>query len=108
MPCNYYLPGEEAEIRATEARKKLDELTAEADRLREIIIEAVINKAVPKVDKKFMSLIVARQVAHRQMDLDRLADTFNKNKDAERLAKVWAADPAKPLEPQLGFDPDDF
>ena len=108
MPCHYYTPGEEAEIRATKARKKLDELTAEADKLREILIDAVENNKVPEPDEKLMKEIVKRQIDHRKMDLARLEDTFTRNKDADRLKKVWAANPKLPLEPQLGFDPDDF
>jgi len=35
-------------------------------------------------------------------DLDRLG------LEADKLEAVWEADPKKTLEPQLGFDPDEF
>ena len=55
-----------------------------------------------------LAQIEADQVEHRKADLDRLMKTLGAAGDRERLAKVVAADPAQPLEPQLGFDPDQF
>lgn len=51
------------------------------------------------------------QEKHRQADLDRLITTLGKNptnKNKGLLKKVLEADPSKPLEPQLGFNPDDI
>lgn len=48
------------------------------------------------------------QTEHRKADLKRLAATFVEKWDMESLKKVIDADPTKPLEPQLGFDPDAF
>lgn len=49
------------------------------------------------------------QEKHRQADLNRLITALGKNptqKNKSLLKKVLEADPSKPLEPQLGFDPD--
>lgn len=49
------------------------------------------------------------QEKHRQADLNRLITALGKNptkKNKILLKKVLEADPSKPLEPQLGFDPD--
>ena len=51
------------------------------------------------------------QEKHRQADLNRLITALGKNltqKNKSLLKKVLEADPSKPLEPQLGFNPDDF
>lgn len=48
------------------------------------------------------------QVMHRLEDLKRLAHSLIDSGDIGRLRKVIDADPHEPLEPQLGFDPDDF
>ena len=51
------------------------------------------------------------QKKHRQADLDRLITTLGKNptkKNKGLLKKVLEANPSTPLEPQLGFNPDDF
>lgn len=53
--------------------------------------------------------VLEKQEDHRQADLDRLITTLGKNptqKNKALLKKVLEADPSKPLEPQLGFDPD--
>lgn len=53
--------------------------------------------------------VLKTQEKHRQADLDRLIKTLGKNptkKNKDLLKKVLEADITKPLEPQLGFDPD--
>lgn len=53
--------------------------------------------------------VLKTQEKHRQDDLDRLVKTLGKNptkKNKDLLLKVLSADITKPLEPQLGFDPD--
>lgn len=105
MPCSY---DTSAEDRAKMVRD-LDTMTVEADRLRELVIALVEGEMSPAdVPADIVKEIQRRQVAHREEDLKRLEETFIKKKDHERLALVWKAKPAKPLEPQLGFDPDDF
>lgn len=49
-----------------------------------------------------------KQTQHRQEDLDRLMHTFVDLKETERLRKCMEADPSKPLEAQLGFNPHKF
>lgn len=105
MPCSYFGPGEASGIQSRELKKELDTLTAEADIMREYII-ALSEGKTPTVPTEVLTVIKKRQVAHRKMDLKRLEATFIKSKDTARLAKVWAAKPSQPLEPQLGFDPD--
>jgi hypothetical protein len=106
MPCQggpSYSP--ETDYRTWKGR--LDELTVEADQLRELVI-AFVEGDTPEVPQKLLNLIKRRQTAHRKEDLERLEKTFIASKDTERLAKVWAASPKRPLEPQLGFNPDSF
>ena len=103
MPCRSDYP----EIRTVTDPAlvaKLDKLTHENDMLREALL------AVPQehVDAKVRRLIAKDQVAHRKEDLKRLRETFQRNLDFGRFEKVILADPKKPLEPQLGFDPDAF
>lgn len=111
MPCQYYeSPAElaqKAEEREARRKKALDELTAEADELREYII-AVHEGRAAALSPEALAKITKSQIDHRKMDLRRLEDVFTKSKDAARLAKVWAADPKKELSAQLGFEPDDF
>lgn len=116
MPCNtdymYTAPATISEstykkLVAEHAKIKAiaDELTHENDMLREDIL--LLNEG-KELDAKRLAEIQKDQVAHRNHDLKRLAKTFLKTKDAEKLAKVWNADVKKPLKDQLGFDPDDF
>jgi len=114
MPCSYYSPGEEASIRAQKAserankyKKDLDRLGLEADKLREIVIEYLDGKT-PEIPKELQASIRRAQTKHRKVDLARLEIVFTEKKDADKLEAVWEADPKKPLEPQLGFDPDEF
>jgi hypothetical protein len=101
MPCQYYAPGEAASIRANEYKAELDRLTRENDRLRELVLTGAVN---PDERKK----IEKEQIKHRKEDLARLKKTFTDQRDAKRLGLVMLADPKRPLEAQLGFDPDDF
>lgn len=52
--------------------------------------------------------LIAQQVEHRREDIKRLGHVFVENGDWGRLRLVMEADPEQPLEPQLGFDPDEF
>lgn len=88
-------------------KQELDALTAEADLLREAVIAYAEGKS-PDLPPELLRKIKTRQTAHRKEDLARLEAVFVAAKDKDRLALVWAADPKKPLEPQLGFDPDAF
>ena len=88
-------------------KQMADDLTHENDMLREAILKA--HETNPELfDKKIVGIVAFDQVKHRKEDLRRLKKTFIKSKDAERLGKVMLADPKLPLEPQLGFDPDEF
>lgn len=118
MPCTYYTPAEEREMAAVRYRKELDRLTHENDMLREALMVAVNGG---EVDADFLKTVYKNQVKHRKEDLKRLEKTFRaiiaKNEDVdpaysfnvyEALGRTLAADPTKPLTPQLGFDPDEF
>lgn len=116
MPCGYFDNRETRVIHTAdpEMRKQLekyktdlDNLTHDNDMLREAILKA--SKTNPELfDKKVLHIANFDQIKHRKEDLARLKKTFTKMKDAERLGLVMLADPKEPLEPQLGFDPDDF
>lgn len=108
MPCRVDEPFEPAGsgAAAIKWRSKADQLTAENDLLREAIIGLVDEGTPPS--PKVMKLIEKNQITHRKEDLKRLEKTFRAAKDAERLGKTMLADPTKPLEPQLGFDPDAY
>ena len=111
MPCRSdYMaptPGEQAAAIRREYKAELDRLTAENDLLRDTVL-GLINDPKYKVPAAVKKKIESAQVKHRKEDLARLEEVFYDKKDSERLAKVWAADPKKPLEEQLGFNPDDF
>lgn len=47
------------------------------------------------------------QVAHRKEDIRRLIDHYNGRGDLEMVKKCIMVDFSQPLEPQLGFNPDD-
>lgn len=107
MPCRYDpTPGEIA-YSENKRREDLDRLTRENDELREIVIRLVADRDFTP-PKRFLTQVTKSQISHRKQDLKRLEQTFLKSKDAEKLSKVWSADPSKPLKEQLGFDPDEF
>jgi hypothetical protein len=114
MPCrvddyDYPRPAKTGPTQAEydKIRTLADKLTHENDELRETLINLMADPEY-KVPAKFKKLIEKAQVDHRQKDLDRLKRTFTTARDAEKLGLVMLADPKKPLEPQLGFDADDF
>lgn len=72
-----------------------------------IILNSFITKRRKMTPKAFVKIQEA-QTKHRQKDLDRLLVTFAEQRDFDRLRAVMEADPSKPLESQLGFDPDAF
>jgi hypothetical protein len=112
MPCqvdeSYYRGSSNSYSEKANAYKELaDNLTHENDMLREAILKAAETN--PELFKKnILDMVLADQIEHRKEDLKRLKKTFMKSKDAERLGKVMLANPKLPLEPQLGFDPDEF
>lgn len=70
-----------------------------------------LNKFITKVQTLRVTdyeVIRERQIAHREADLSRLMRVFGANGDRKRLKLVLDADATKPLEPQLGFNADDF
>lgn len=108
-------------------QERNDRLTHENDTLREVVLESLATGKMVNITDAQMVSITADQVAHRREDLRRLEQVFRDYlaeafmsqgpdalftqdfKDtAERLQKVLDADPNKPLEPQLGFDPDEY
>lgn len=110
MPCTVTgsLAGDQALAAAEESarlRQELDRLTHENDVLREAVLSAAEGKPIKK---SLLKQVRDNQVQHRKEDLARLEQTFRASKDATRLGLVMLADPAKPLKPQLGFDPDAF
>jgi hypothetical protein len=96
-----------ANAEAEKWKKIADKLTHENDILREGILVAA-EKAPKAFTATFLKKVNLDQIAHRKEDLRRLEKTFRKLKDAEKLGRVMLADPNKPLEKQLGFDPDAY
>jgi hypothetical protein len=97
----------ETKAKVDNLKKIADKLTHENDMLREELLR--IAEKDPKLLKPaFLKKINAAQIKHRKEDLQRLEQTFRKSRDAEKLGLVMLADPTKPLEPQLGFNPDAY
>lgn len=118
MPCQVEEPwesdlryrkseAESAKALAEKWKKIADKLTLENDILREGILAAA-EKAPKAFTASFLKKVNLDQIAHRKEDLRRLEKVFRASKDAEKLGKVILADPNKPLEKQLGFDPDAY
>lgn len=53
-------------------------------------------------------MLTEGQIKHRQEDIKRLMHTFVESGDVVRLKALLDVDPAQPLAPQLGYDPDEF
>lgn len=112
MPCRYDPTPEE--IRASKEKReqlykeKLDTLTHERDVAYEHILRFSLDPQNYEIDREYLNKISVSQVAHRKEDLARLEEVFRSTKDYYNLGRVVAADPTKPLEEQLGFDPDKF
>jgi hypothetical protein len=96
-----------ANAEAERWKKIADKLTHENDILREVILAAA-EKYPKAFTAKVLKQVNLDQIAHRKEDLRRLEKTFRASKDAEKLGLVMLADPTKPLEKQLGFDPDAY
>lgn len=104
---------EKAAQKATEAmQKQVDELTdannalsVRVDYLQDLIWK--MHEGAP-TESGEVEAVLERQVEHRKADLDRLIRTLTDTEDIDydRLRNVLDADPTRPLEPQLGFDPD--
>jgi len=112
---------EEAEAKVTKAQTKaqkdaetINALSVALDYTRDLLwrVWNINSEEVEFSDSKLASEVrtaLITQQKHRQADLDRLIQTLGKNptkKNKELLLKVLSADISKPLEPQLGFDPD--
>lgn len=54
------------------------------------------------------TLLLDDQVKHRQEDLMRIIEHFAKKNNLEVIRRIVNVDVTQPLEPQLGFDPDDY
>lgn len=86
----------------------------EFDRVCDLVGEyEELNTLVTSIGKDTLSakdkvVIEQRQIQHRNEDLIRLMKTFADSGDRDRLRVVIDADPNKPLQAQLGFDPDEF
>lgn len=91
----------------TQARQ-IEILSAKVDYLRDVIWYLINDEE--SVTAEELDTILSDQEKHRQVDLDRVAVVLSKNlkKNKEKLQKVLDADISRPLEPQLGFNPDDF
>lgn len=91
----------------TQARQ-IEILSAKVDYLRDVIWYLINDEE--SVTASELDTILSDQEKHRQVDLDRVAVVLSKNlmKNKEKLKKVLDADISRPLEPQLGFNPDDF
>lgn len=72
-----------------------------------IWLNDLANRMEPPT-KKQLEQIRKAQVEHRKADVARLLKSLGAAGDVERLRKVLDVDVNKPLEPQLGFSPDDF
>ena len=116
---------------AAAIRKDVDKLAAESDnahsRLRGVdtaddarlmrLVEKLVNEyrrllrlavSPTTIPADELAAITRDQIAHRRADLDRLLKVFGATANRAMLTTVLAADPALPLEPQLGFDPDSY
>ncbi len=110
-------------------QERNDELTHENDILREALLKIIgfEPKAAIWIGKDVAQKIEEDQVEHRKEDLRRLEVYFLEqiqsyakvnpptdksydmlDKYTGLLGKIRHADPEKPLEEQLGFDPDDY
>lgn len=61
-----------------------------------------------KVYAKEYKDVEKQQIEHRKGDIQRLVTVFNDRGDWKMLKKVINVDFTQPLEPQLGFSPDDY
>lgn len=99
--------------------RAVDRLTHENDVLREVVLQLADSLHGSPEAISGMESLRTMQTDHRREDLDRLERTlttphlyaeFELTPDVRRdmVRKVIQADPTKPLEPQLGFDPDAY
>ena len=98
--------------------KAADELTHEMDVLREAYLALAEEKSVEEREAlPEYKNILAAQISHRKEDLRRAEKSLKqkiiaadnaveRSEFVYQLARVTEADPALPLEAQLGFDPD--
>lgn len=88
----------------------IHEMSVDIDYLRDLIYRMFWSGGSWDYLSEEIEAVLDKQTKHRQDDLDRLTVVFAKDVKThrERLMKVLFADPTEPLEPQLGFNPDDF
>lgn len=73
------------------------------------VLEVFVNFAEgKKVSVKSLNNIRKRQEEHRKEDIKRLIKVFADKGDFLTVTKLANADTTLPLEPQIGFNPDDF
>ena len=85
-----------------ETTAKVNELVQEYTDLNEMVITK------QKLTPAELESLAFTQQQHREADLVRLMKTFGETGDRKRLLAVLQADATRLLEPQLGFNPDDF
>lgn len=103
------VPAEKPSAPKTPTQKRqIEILSAKVDYLRDVIW--YFYNEPGSLDDAELKQILKDQEKHRQVDLDRVAQVLSKNlkKNKDKLQKVLDADITKPLEPQLGFSPDDI
>ncbi len=102
-----------AQTRGQKDAEQINFLSVQLDYTRDLLWriwnETEISTPVDSELAEEVSKTLKIQEKHRKADLDRLIKTLSKNpteKNKQRLRLVLDADVSKPLEPQLGFDPD--
>ena len=117
MPCTDDFRPRNSSAPDPETQVRLDQLTRENDELREALLTL---KEGGELTAVMWMKIGREQVKHRQEDLNRLEKQFRSSIADQKamgregvatlthgfLGLVVTADPSRPLEPQLGFDPD--
>jgi len=78
-------------------------LSVKVDELHELILEWYQSEIIP-IDA--IDGIYQEQVVHRQKDLDRLL--LSGKLSVDQIRRVAKANAQEPLEPQIGFNPDDY
>lgn len=101
-----------AQTKAQKDAELINFLSVQLDYTRDLLWrvwnETEISEPVESGLASEVAEILKIQEKHRQADLDRLVKELSKapQKNRKRLLAVLTADISKPLEPQLGFDPD--
>ena len=89
--------------------KHVDDLSQNYNWLNTQVIELDEGNALPsQVKDAMLAEVEKQQVEHRKADIARLVKVFAARQDYAALRVCIDADVTKPLDPQLGFSPDDF